>query len=101
MRVHPAARAPLLLTVPDAARRLALHEQTIRAMIRRGELTAVRLGRFMRVFTEAVERRRVPAPAVIARERARVPGRGSRSRARRRASPGAGAPGARVTSARA
>ncbi len=51
-------RPPLFLTVADAARRLALHEQTIRAMIRRGELAAVRLGRLVRVFATAVEARR-------------------------------------------
>jgi excisionase family DNA binding protein len=93
MRTAPAVRAPLFLTVTDAARRLALHEQTIRAMIRRGELTAVRLGRFLRVFTEAVETRR-PHP------RAGAPGRGQRPAARRpgrRRRAGAQAPRRRLT----
>jgi excisionase family DNA binding protein len=58
MRSRGGVRPPLLLTVTDAARRLALHEQTIRAMIRRGELAAVRLGRLVRVFAAAVEVRR-------------------------------------------
>ncbi|HWC03915.1 MAG TPA: helix-turn-helix domain-containing protein [Methylomirabilota bacterium] len=49
-------RAPLLLTVPDTARRLRRHEQTIRAMIRRGDLAAVRLGRLIRVLATAVDR---------------------------------------------
>jgi len=49
-------RAPLLLTVPDTARRLRRHEQTIRAMIRRGDLAAIRLGRLVRVFAAAVDR---------------------------------------------
>jgi excisionase family DNA binding protein len=42
--------------VPDTARRLGRHEQTIRAMIRRGDLGAVRLGRLVRVLAEAVDR---------------------------------------------
>jgi excisionase family DNA binding protein len=49
---------PLLLTVPDTARRLHLHEQTVRAMIRRGDLEAVRLGRLVRVLASAVDRTR-------------------------------------------
>jgi excisionase family DNA binding protein len=48
--------SPLLLTVPDSARRLRRHEQTIRAMIRRGDLAAIRLGRLVRVFAAAVDR---------------------------------------------
>lgn len=48
--------SPLLLTVPDTARRLRRHEQTIRAMIRRGDLAAIRLGRLVRVFAAAVDR---------------------------------------------
>lgn len=47
--------APLLLTVPDTARRLRRHEQTVRAMIRRGDLAAVRLGRLVRVLAAAVD----------------------------------------------
>jgi excisionase family DNA binding protein len=48
--------APLLLTVPDTAQRLHRHEQTVRAMIRRGDLAAIRLGRLVRVFAAAVDR---------------------------------------------
>ena len=48
--------APLLLTVPDTARRLHRHEQTVRAMIRRGDLAAIRLGRLVRVLSAAVDR---------------------------------------------
>jgi excisionase family DNA binding protein len=47
--------APLLLTVPDTARRLRRHEQTVRAMIRRGDLAAIRLGRLVRVLAAAVD----------------------------------------------
>ena len=47
---------PLLLTVPDTARRLHLHEQTIRAMIRRGDLAAIRLGRLIRILAATVDR---------------------------------------------
>jgi excisionase family DNA binding protein len=49
------ALAPLLLTVPDTARRLRRHEQTVRAMIRRGDLAAIRLGRLVRVLAAAVD----------------------------------------------
>jgi excisionase family DNA binding protein len=56
MRYESVPRSPLFLTVPDTARRLRRHEQTIRAMIRRGDLEAVRLGRLVRVFASAVDR---------------------------------------------
>lgn len=58
MRPPSVPRAPLLLTVPDTARRLHRHEQTVRAMIRRGDLAAVRLGRLVRVFAAAVDQAR-------------------------------------------
>jgi excisionase family DNA binding protein len=69
------AGAHLLVTVSDAARHLRRHEQTIRAMIRRGELATVRFGRVVRVFASAVEtaHRRLsaaaPSPAVAAAPR--------------------------------
>jgi excisionase family DNA binding protein len=56
MRSRSLPLAPLLLTVPDTARRLRRHEQTVRAMIRRGDLAAVRLGRLVRVLAAAVDR---------------------------------------------
>jgi excisionase family DNA binding protein len=56
MRHATVSIAPLLLTVPDTARRLNRHEQTVRAMIRRGDLAAVRLGRLVRVLATAVDR---------------------------------------------
>ena len=56
MRSSSVRLAPLLLTVPDTARRLRRHEQTIRAMIRRGDLAAIRLGRLVRVLAAAVDR---------------------------------------------
>jgi excisionase family DNA binding protein len=55
MRTKAVARAPLLLTVTDTARQLRRHEQTVRAMIRRGDLAAVRLGRLVRVLAAAVD----------------------------------------------
>jgi excisionase family DNA binding protein len=55
MRPTSVALAPLLLTVPDTARRLRRHEQTVRAMIRRGDLAAIRLGRLVRVMAAAVD----------------------------------------------
>ena len=67
MRYETVYRSPLLLTVPDTARRLRRHEQTIRAMIRRGDLAAVRLGRLVRVLAAAVDGLSQPAmaPATI------------------------------------
>ena len=56
MRRSSVFRYPLLLTVPDTARRLHRHQQTVRAMIRRGDLAAVRLGRLIRVLAAAVDR---------------------------------------------
>jgi excisionase family DNA binding protein len=60
MRYETVYRSPLLLTVPDTARRLNRHEQTVRAMIRRGDLAAVRLGRLVRVLAAAVDGLRDP-----------------------------------------
>ena len=65
---------PLLLTVPDTARRLHLHEQTIRAMIRRGDLAAIRLGRLIRILAAPVDRAAAApgAPSVRPRGAQRV-----------------------------
>lgn len=63
MRYETVPRAPLLLTVTDTARRLNRHEQTVRAMIRRGDLAAVRLGRLVRVLAAAVDRLGEPGMA--------------------------------------
>jgi len=57
--------APLLLTVPDAAHRLRRHEQTVRAMIRRGDLAAIRLGRLVRVLAAAVDRARAMSGTTV------------------------------------
>jgi excisionase family DNA binding protein len=70
----------LLLTVPDTARRLRRHEQTIRAMIRRGDLAAIRLGRLIRILAATVDRaaEMLAEPAVRrggARPPRRVPAR--------------------------
>ena len=56
MRSASVPFAPLLLTIPDTARRLQLHEQTVRAMIRRGDLAAIRLGRLIRILAATVDR---------------------------------------------
>lgn len=63
MRTSSVRLAPLFLTVPDTARRLRRHEQTVRAMIRRGDLAAIRFGRLIRVLADAVDR----AAAVMGR----------------------------------
>jgi excisionase family DNA binding protein len=41
----PAADARLTFTVAEAAERLGVNHQTLRAAIRRGEVPAIRLGR--------------------------------------------------------
>ena len=56
VRPSSVSPTPLLLTVSDTARRLRRHEQTVRAMIRRGDLAAIRLGRLVRVLAAAVDR---------------------------------------------
>jgi excisionase family DNA binding protein len=71
MRSPSVARAPLLLTVTDTARRLRRHEQTVRAMIRRGDLAAVRLGRLVRVLAAGVSRASALGPVRAAGGRAR------------------------------
>jgi excisionase family DNA binding protein len=60
---------PLLLTVADAARRLRRHEQTVRAMIRRGDLAAIRLGRLVRIFAAAVDQASVTTDPATDRPR--------------------------------
>jgi len=75
MRPPSVSRAPLLLTVPDTARRLHRHEQTVRAMIRRGDLAAVRLGRLVRVLAAAVDRAGALGAVAPAAVRPRAPRR--------------------------
>src|SRR5437879_6254818 len=66
-----------LLTVRDVARLLAVHEDTVRALIRRGELRVVRLGRAVRVEQEELDalkdRNRVALRADGPERRADVP----------------------------
>jgi excisionase family DNA binding protein len=43
------------LTVAETAKELRCHPDTVAAMIRRGELKAVKLGRAVRVVSESIE----------------------------------------------
>jgi excisionase family DNA binding protein len=43
-----------LLSVKDVAVRLDVHEQTVRTLIRDGRLSAVRVGKLVRVSTQAL-----------------------------------------------
>jgi excisionase family DNA binding protein len=52
---RPAAPAPALVTVTDAARRLDCHPKTVRAMVDRGQLRAVRVGKALRVDLASLE----------------------------------------------
>ncbi len=50
-------RQPNLLTIAEAAKRLtAVTEPTLRGMIQRGELTAVRVGRRILIAEEELQR---------------------------------------------
>ncbi|MCP4006328.1 MAG: helix-turn-helix domain-containing protein [bacterium] len=46
---------PAVLSVDETAERLSVHPQTIHAMIRRGELRAIRAGRRVLVPIQAIE----------------------------------------------
>ena len=45
-----------LLTVTEVAERCRIHPSTVRAMIERGDLPGVRIGKLYRIPQEAVER---------------------------------------------
>ena len=47
--------APVALTIPEAARRLAVSETTIRRLLERGELVRVPIGRSVRVLARSVD----------------------------------------------
>jgi excisionase family DNA binding protein len=44
-----------VLTVPEFARAVRIHEETVRRMIRRGEIPAVRIGRTVRIRADVLE----------------------------------------------
>ncbi len=46
---------PLVFTLAEAAARLGIHRQTLRAAIERGDLRAVRIGRRWLIPVEAIE----------------------------------------------
>lgn len=52
----------MLLTVPEAAAALRLHPETIRRLIRRGDLAATKFGNVWRVPASAVEHHDPPPP---------------------------------------
>lgn len=55
-----------LLTVAEVAERCRIHPATVRAMIERGDLPGVRIGKLYRVPREAVERlTRVPESRAV------------------------------------
>ncbi len=71
---HTATGDQLLLTVPEAAKRLSLSRSTVYELIRRGELTAVKVGGARRIPAVALERyrtgdRNVGFPARVTRPR--------------------------------
>lgn len=55
--------ATQMLTLPETAARLALHPETVRRMIGRGELAAVKVGRHWRVPESALEKLEAVATA--------------------------------------
>jgi len=46
---------PDLLTVADVARRLSVHEKTVRRLVARGELVTVRIGAAVRLLPDDVD----------------------------------------------
>ena len=46
--------APVAMTIPEAARRLAVSPMTIRRLLDRGELARIRIGRSVRVSASSV-----------------------------------------------
>ena len=56
-----------LLTVDEAAEQLRVHPVTVRRMIRRGDLAAVRIGSVYRVDADELKPRRVAPPARASR----------------------------------
>ena len=56
----------MLLTVDEAASELRVHPSTIRKMIRRGEISAIRIGRVWRVDAAATVPRTIPQPDPVA-----------------------------------
>ena len=70
----PVAPLPVFVTVAEAARRLDCHPKTVRAMIDRRELRAVRLGAHWRVDLAALEEAGgggESGPALVARRQPR------------------------------
>ena len=53
----------MLLTVQEAAEQLRVHPVSLRRMIRRGDIAAVRVGRLWRVDEESLKPQRVEKPA--------------------------------------
>lgn len=53
-RGNPDTR-PVALTIPEAARRLALSTMTVRRLLERGDLVRVRIGRSVRVLARSVD----------------------------------------------
>lgn len=56
LRSKSVVKGPALLTCREAAQELRLNEETVRVLIRRQELPAVKLGRSLRVPRDAIER---------------------------------------------
>lgn len=56
LRSKSVVKGPALLTCREAAQELRLNEETVRVLIRRQELPAVKLGRSVRVPRDAIER---------------------------------------------
>lgn len=56
LRSKSIVKGPALLTCREAAQELRLNEETVRVLIRRQELPAVKLGRALRVPRDAIER---------------------------------------------
>ena len=84
----PAATLPLLVSIDEAARLLACSRTTLKVLIRRGDIRALKVGRLTRIprmaleeyvavrtagerFSSVVERRRSPAHGCVRNVRRR------------------------------
>lgn len=56
MKNDPPSEQPLLLRVAEVARMMGLGSSKVRALVATGELSAIRIGRCLRVPRQAVDR---------------------------------------------
>lgn len=53
--INPGPPIEVAIQIPEAARRLAVSEMTVRRLLERGELTRIAVGRSVRVLAKSVD----------------------------------------------